>query len=267
MGYPWFSNWLYAKNVDSQVEIYEQYTKDAEEAQIREVLQQAELYNTQLRNRKVQITQPFTEKKETDWIAYEDVLNLNRNGMMCFLEIPEVGISMPVYHGTEEAVLEKGAGHVEGSALPVGGTGNRSIILAHTGMNTSKLFSDLSKVSLQDVFYIEVLGRKLGYQVCEIQTVLPEEAERLQPEKDRDLVTLVTCTPYGINSHRLLVTGERISDEKEQEVWKDAEESSDKTSPWLQAYGRAVCNGCLIAAVIFFIRKVCQWMAKKKSEN
>lgn len=264
IGYPWISNRIYEHQVDSKVKIYEKHVEESESMQITEALQRAKKYNAELIDGKVEITQPFLKEEAEDDIAYESVLNTEGNGLMCFLKIPEIGISIPVYHGTAEDILKKGAGHMEGSALPVGGIGNRSIILAHTGMNVSKLFSDLSELKMQDVFYIEVLNQRLVYQVCDIETVLPEEADRLMPDKNKDLVTLVTCTPYGINSHRLLVTGERISEKDMQESAVNTASGNTDSSPWLNAYCRAIRNGGFAAGIASGIRIICWWIVKKK---
>ena len=212
MGYPWFSNWLYQHHVASSANVYEQYAAESGTSEITKQLETARRYNQELLNSRVMLTEPYCDISLPEDILYGDVLDPTKNGIMCFVEIPKINVSLPVYHGTSEEVLKKGVGHMEGSALPIGGVGNRPFLLAHTGMNTSRMFSDLTGLSEGDLFYIRVLNLCLTYRVCEIQTLLPEEADELYPDEERDLMTLVTCTPYGVNSHRLIVTGERISD-------------------------------------------------------
>lgn len=178
-------------------------------------------------------------------ISYESTLDLDGSGLMCFVEIPKVDVYLPVYHGTSAEVLGKGAGHLEGSALPVGGIGNRPVISAHTGVNASKMFSDLTELEKGDLFFIHVLDEVLAYRVCEIQVILPEDTNSLVAENGRDLVSLLTCTPYGVNTHRLVVTGERT--EYSEPVLAEAQEERKDTgeSQWMQAYKKAL----LISAV------------------
>lgn len=195
MGYPWFSNWLYQHHVASSANVYEQYAAESGTSEITKQLETARRYNQELINSRVMLTEPYCDISLPEDILYGDVLDPAKNGIMCFVEIPKINVSLPVYHGTSEEVLKKGVGHMEGSALPIGGVGNRPFLLAHTGMNTSRMFSDLTGLSEGDLFYIRVLNLCLTYRVCEIQTLLPEEADELYPDEERDLMTLVTCTP------------------------------------------------------------------------
>lgn len=129
---------------------------------------------------------------------------------MAALAIPSIGVALPVYHGTEPETLAHGVGHLYGSGLPVGGEGNHSVLTGHSGLIDATLFDRLPEVKVGDKFYLNVLGEDFTYQVDEINTVLPEDTSKIQPIADRDLVTLITCTPYGVNSHRLLVRGTRV---------------------------------------------------------
>ena len=139
MGYPWFSNWLYQHHVASSANVYEQYAAESGTSEITKQLEAARRYNQELVNSRVMLTEPYCDTSLPEDIRYEEVLNPTENGMMCFVEIPKINVSLPVYHGTSEEVLKKGGGHMEGSALPIGGVGNRSFLLAHTGMNTSRI--------------------------------------------------------------------------------------------------------------------------------
>lgn len=142
--------------------------------------------------------------------TYRDILNANAEGMMSRVKIDGIGVDLPVYHGTDEATLLKGAGHLEGSHLPVGGEGTRTVVTAHRGLATATMFNDLVDVKEGDRFTLNTLGEVLTYEVQEIRVIAPDDTAVLRPEAGRDLATLITCTPLGINSHRIVVTGERV---------------------------------------------------------
>lgn len=255
MGYPWFSNWLYQHHVASSANVYEQYASESGTSEITKQLETARRYNQELINSRVMLTEPYCNISLPEDILYGDVLDPTKNGIMCFVEIPKINVSLPVYHGTSEEVLKKGVGHMEGSALPIGGVGNRPFLLAHTGMNTSRMFSDLTGLSEGDLFYIRVLNLCLTYRVCEIQTLLPEEADELYPDEERDLMTLVTCTPYGVNSHRLIVTGERISDAEVEKVDVPMQTADWNGSAWMRAYLKAILLGsAMMVGVIVAVK-------------
>ena len=255
MGYPWFSNWLYQHHVASSANVYEQYAAESGTSEITKQLETARRYNQELLNSRVMLTEPYCDISLPEDILYGDVLDPTKNGIMCFVEIPKINVSLPVYHGTSEEVLKKGVGHMEGSALPIGGVGNRPFLLAHTGMNTSRMFSDLTGLSEGDLFYIRVLNLCLTYRVCEIQTLLPEEADELYPDEERDLMTLVTCTPYGVNSHRLIVTGERILDAEVEKVDVPMQTADWNGSAWMRAYLKAILLGsAMIVGVIVAVK-------------
>ena len=255
MGYPWFSNWLYQHHVASSANVYEQYAAESGTSEITKQLETARRYNQELINSRVMLTEPYCDISLPEDIRYGDVLDPTKNGIMCFVEIPKINVSLPVYHGTSEEVLKKGIGHMEGSALPIGGMGNRPFLLAHTGMNTSRMFSDLTGLIEGDLFYIRVLNLCLTYRVCEIQTLLPEEADELYPDEERALMTLVTCTPYGVNSHRLIVTGERISDEKVKKVDVPVQTADGNGSAWMLAYLDAILKGSVMMAGVIVAAK------------
>lgn len=255
MGYPWFSNWLYQHHVASSANVYEQYAAESGTSEITKQLETARRYNQELLNSRVMLTEPYCDISLPEDILYGDVLDPTKNGIMCFVEIPKINVSLPVYHGTSEEVLKKGVGHMEGSALPIGGVGNRPFLLAHTGMNTSRMFSDLTGLSEGDLFYIRVLNLCLTYRVCEIQTLLPEEADELYPDEERDLMTLVTCTPYGVNSHRLIVTGERILDAEVEKVDVPMQTADWNGSAWMRAYLKAILLGsAMMVGVIVAVK-------------
>lgn len=164
----------------------------------------AESYNAALAQ------QPDLLYRPKELSDYENILNVTPLGIMGYLSIPKINVSLPIYHGTEDTVLQIGVGHLEGSSFPIGGKSTHAVLSAHRGLPSARLFTDLDKLETGDTFEITVLNRVLTYEVDNISIVLPQEAEGLLVQQGKDLVTLMTCTPYGINSHRLLVRGRRI---------------------------------------------------------
>lgn len=153
---------------------------------------------------------------------YESTLNVNQDGLMGTVVIPSVSINLPIFHGTNEYLLQKNIGHIEGSSLPVGGPSTHCVISGHRGLPSAKLFTDIVKLKEGDVFMLRVLGKTLTYEVDQIRTVLPAEVNDLEIVPGEDLVTLVTCTPYGINSHRMLIRGHRIANLPDDMTTQDA---------------------------------------------
>lgn len=180
---------------------------------------------------------------------YEQVLDVTGDGTMAVLEIPSIGAYMPIYHGTSEDVLRKGAGHMGQTALPIGTVGGRPVITGHRGLPEAELFTRLDELDYGDTFRIGVLDRNLWYEVCGIEVIEPDEMEELTPVAGRDLVTLVTCTPYGVNTHRLLVTGERC-DAPEHDGPSAGSVASD--IPW-QGYAAGAVVACTIGAVAYVV--------------
>lgn len=155
-----------------------------------------------------EVTQP-TEQEEEDPDKYYEMLTVSNDNVMGFIKIPDIKLTCPIYHGTTEAQLQVGAGHLQGTSLPIGGLGTHCVITGHTGIPGNMLFTDLDKLEVGDKFYLHILDEVLAYKVDQINIVEPQDTSKLQVERDKDLCTLVTCTPYGINSHRLLVRGVR----------------------------------------------------------
>jgi len=151
---------------------------------------------------------------EEEEATYQELLNISENGIMAYIDIPKINIKLPIYHGTSESVLQVAIGHIEWSSLPIGGESTHCIVSGHRGLPSAKLFTDLDEMVVGDQFYIHVLDQTLAYEVDQINIVLPEELENLMIEEGQDYVTLVTCTPYGINTHRMLVRGHRIDYEE-----------------------------------------------------
>ena len=188
-------------------------------------------------------------------LAYAQQLTVG--GAMAYVDIPKINVYLPVQHGTDADTLEKSVGHVVGTSLPVGGSSTHAVLSAHSGMANSKLFSDIDQLAAGDTFYIHVLGAVLAYQVDNIATVLPTDTSLLQIEDGKDYVTLVTCTPFGVNTHRLLVRGHRIPYTPEQATAATAEKPA--ASSWTQHYLTGLGIGLGAVAVVggayFLVRR------------
>jgi len=214
--YPDISNWLAKRSHSTAIQEYSEGLFEMTAGQMEAEKQKAKEYNDALSG--AAIKDPFIPESGMALPEnYATVLNLN--GTIGYIEIPEINVSLPIYHGTGEVILKRGAGHMEMTAFPIGGEGNHTVLTGHTGLPSARLFTDLDQLVIGDVFYIHVLDETLAYEVDQILVVQPENTEDLRPVKGKDYVTLITCTPYGINSHRLLIRGTRISytaDEMEQ---------------------------------------------------
>jgi len=197
---------------------------------------------------------------------YDNQLNVVNNGIMGYIEIPKISINLPIYHGTESDSLERGVGHLLGSSLPVGGESTHSILTGHSGMATQKMFTDLEQLTLGDVFYLHVLDETLVYQVVDINTVLPYDTSLLGIAPGEDRCTLVTCTPYGINTHRLLVQGSRIPYEEAEQAQEEAVPAEQNVSSWEQHYVKGLAIGliavAILAAVILLAAQLRKWKAR-----
>ena len=208
----------------------------------------AEEYNEQIKQESV--PDAFSVRDgETD-STYESLLNLNGDGMMGYVEIPVIDVSIPIYHYTTDESLEKGAGHLFGSSLPVGGESTHAILSAHRGLPSAKLFTDLNLVEKGDVFYLHILDKTLAYEVDQIQTVLPEETDSLAITEGKDYVTLVTCTPYAVNTHRILVRGHRTTVKAAKEAQKTEKKATGVSNPTLPMLILCVVIGFAIAGVL-----------------
>lgn len=205
MLYPSVSGWINYIKQTKVIDSYSQEIETIDDSSKQEALQAAAEYN----NRLYSFGQTFTLSGE-DKKEYNSLLNYGGDGVMAYIDIPRIDVSLAIYHGTDETVLKKGVGHVEGSSLPVGGENSHCVLSGHRGLPSSKLFTDLNELEVGDRFVLTVLDTELIYEVDQILTVLPSETEPLYIVEGLDLCTLVTCTPYGINSHRLLVRGKRV---------------------------------------------------------
>ena len=248
MMYPFISNYLFEHKTDSTVEAVQQAAQDIDDSEQQAALEEARKYNQTLANGHVTLVDPFMDDKSADDSDnYESLLNINSDGVMGTVEIPSIDVSLPIYHGTSDAVLKKGAGHLQGTSLPIGGESTHTVITGHTGLSNAKLFTDLTQVKKGDVFFLNVMGEKLAYKVDQIKVVLPTELDDLKVVPGEDYCTLLTCTPYGVNDHRLLVRGKR-TDYQEAVEEASTEKPNKAASKWMSEYKRA-----LIISAIFFI--------------
>jgi len=206
--YPYVSYRLSERDQTYVVQQYDDSLAKMTEQQMQEEWERAWAYNASLATSV--LYDPFASGQEDMDAEYLSLLDIAENGVMCHIEIPKIKVDLPVFHGVSLSTLEKGIGHLEGSSLPVGGAGTHSVMTAHTGLNSSKLFTDLVEMKIGDEFYIYTLDQILAYRVDSIVVVEPEDVDTLLTVGGKDYVTLVTCTPYGINSHRLLVRGVRV---------------------------------------------------------
>lgn len=202
--YPSISDFYNQKVQSKAIVDYESILNNISKEDYTSYFEKADNYNKKLLSMKRPL---LTYKNIKD---YNQILNLNGNGMIGYLSIDKIKVELPIYHGTSSEVLSKTVGHLEGTSLPVGGSGTHSVLSAHRGLPSFKLFTDLDKLELGDTFVINVLDQTLTYQIDKITIVKPNQVNDLKIEKDKDYVTLLTCTPYGINTHRLLVRGVRI---------------------------------------------------------
>ena len=191
---------------------------DLNEQERKAVWEAAEAYNWQTVQNGTRLYDAFSGENGQMESEYESLLNVDGSGMMGSIEIPKIAVYLPIYHGTSQDTLARGVGHLEGSSLPVGGKGTHAVLTGHRGLPQSELFTNLDQMEKGDVFYLHILDRTLAYQIYGTETVKPDQVEGLAVQEGRDLVTLVTCTPYGVNSHRLFIHGKRIPYEEDKET-------------------------------------------------
>ena len=231
--------------------VYTNAIEDADDAELAEQRRAAEAYNALLRGEAA----VGAGGASASPLVYAEQLTVG--GAMCTIDIPKIGVYLPVRHGTGAETLERAVGHVVGTSLPVGGAGTYAVLSAHSGMASAKLFSDIDQLAEGDTFYIHVLGEVLAYEVDRIATVLPGDTSLLQIEDGQDLVTLVTCTPFGVNTHRLLVRGHRVPYVAELVV--ENGKTPKAASSWTQHYltGLGIGLGVLAAAggICLFARR------------
>lgn len=208
--YPSFSDWWNSMHQSRAVASYVEQVANIDEEQYAHLWEAAWNYNESLLDRPNTYT--LNEEQKAD---YNRILDIGGLGIMGYIEVPSVGITLPIYHGTDEAILQIAVGHLEWTSLPVGGESSHCVVSGHRGLPSAKLFTDLDKLVVGDVFIFRVLDEILTYEVDQILIVEPHETDSLLIQQGQDLCTLITCTPYGVNSHRLLVRGHRVENQEE----------------------------------------------------
>ena len=240
-------------NNQRQERIASEFSAVAEQAgpdAVAESLRRADEYN--LKASESPILDPWLDAQRPGTAQYQDYLSqLNLNDVMATIKIPSIDVNLPIYHGTDTATLDKGVGHLFGTALPVGGESTHTVLTGHTGLGNATMFDQLTSVKMGDYFYIETAGRHLKYQVTDIRVVLPHETESLNKVEGKDLATLITCTPYGVNTHRLLVTGERVPMDEAAVAAEAAQVKGSVMKPWMIAVLASVAVILLIAGIIW----------------
>lgn len=238
--YPLISNYLYDKNKSQVLTDYKGASSDLSFEETDRMIREVEKYNASLLSARAVLTDPFdpTAVKPGGEARYKTLLNVHKDGIMGYVEIPVIDLTLPVYHGTSPDILEQGIGHLENTSLPIGGKSTHAVLTGHTGLAGKKMFTDLSQLRRGDVFYIHVLGKVLAYQTERRIIAEPKDTSSLAIVPGKDMVTLFTCYPYGINSHRLLVQGERIP--YKAAVAAQKEQNRDAGSPWKNEYKKAV---------------------------
>lgn len=215
--YPSVSQYINSFNQSTAITDYDKMFLNNKDVDYTEDFNKAYAYNAEL----AKLRYPLAQYEKLS--GYDELINVNNTGMMGYISINKIKVEIPIYHTTDKDVLNVAVGHLEGSSLPVGGKGSHSVLSAHRGLPSAKLFTDLNKIEIGDVFEITVLDKKLTYQVDQIRVVEPNDVTELRINENEDYVTLMTCTPYGINSHRLLVRGTRIENISDKKIYVTTE--------------------------------------------
>lgn len=202
--YPSVSDWWNSMHATKAIASYVTSVEDLSSEEREDAIKAAQAYNTKLSNG------VDFELTDEEYAEYEKLLNIDGTGIMGYLQISAIGVNLPIYHSVEESVLQIAVGHIPGTSLPVGGERSHTVLSGHRGLPSAKLFSDLDRIVEGDIFTVNVLDQTITYMVDQIRIVLPEEVDELAIKPGRDYCTLVTCTPYGVNTHRMLVRGKRI---------------------------------------------------------
>ena len=251
--YPTISNYIANKEFQGAIKTYNNKVKKISEKDLSEELNKAVKYNNELNG--TEIHDPF--EPGSGYIVpdnYEEVLNISGDGIMGYIQIPKISLKLPIYHTSSEKVLEKGVGHLETTALPIGGEGNNPILTGHRGLPQAELFTRLDEVKKGNIIYIHVLNKHLSYEVDTIKVIKPEDVETLRAIKGRDMITLITCTPYGINTHRLIIQGKRVPYVPIKEK-NDSGVGTVKLTESFKSRVYGVIVGIIILIVLLFILK------------
>lgn len=254
LAYPFASQCWNERHQSQVCAVYEEQLANTDEDTINEELQAAQAYNQGLAQSALIVSDPFAQSNELGNAVYDDLLNTTNNGIMAYLEIPSIEVNLPIYHGVDSDALKKGIGHLSETSLPVGGESTHAVLCGHSGMSYAKLFTDLDRLKEGDMFYIHVYQQQIAYMVDQIKIVLPTDTSDLQIVQGEDYVTLITCTPYGVNSHRLLVRGTRISEEEAEEERtvpnEETQQDTQSVSSWQREYLKYIAMGIALSVVL-----------------
>ena len=250
LAYPTVSNLWNQAHQSRAIATYSKQVEKLDDSENKKMLKAARKYNKSLLKKSDHWKLSKKDKKK-----YESLLDISGTGIMGYIEVPKIDCSLPIYHGTDEGALQIAIGHLEGSSLPVGGKSTHCVLSGHRGLPSARLFTDLDQMEEGDIFILNILGRKLAYEVDQIKVVLPEEMSDLEIEEGKDLCTLVTCTPYGINTHRLLVRGHRTEYVEKKVEEEQKEVQTKKTDIRLMIAGGAGVLILLIIIIVIVIKR------------
>lgn len=252
--YPTVSDYWNFMHQSRVIDDYTDQVADLDNGIYQSLLADARSYNAEL---------PYKDNRyqmsEQEQAVYQSMLNISGDSMMGYIEIPSIGVSLPIYHGTSESTLQVAVGHLEGTSLPVGGETTHCVLSGHRGLPSAKLFTDLDQLAEGDMFILKVLDETLLYEIDQILTVEPDDTTALNIEEGKDYCTLMTCTPYGINTHRLLVRGHRVENQEET-VYTAADEKPD----WRMLLIIVTIVILLLVLVIIVVMKVRRERRKKR---
>ena len=259
LAYPTVSDWWNSFHSSRAIMSYAEAVSGLSEEEYGRLYAEAEAYNRRILER----SNPFLPSEE-EKAEYESILNVERDGIMGYIEIPMINVSLPIYHGTTESVLQVAIGHVDWTSLPVGGESTHSVVSGHRGLPSAELFTKLDRLAVGDEFMLYVLNEVLTYEIDQILIVLPEDVSALQISPGKDYCTLVTCTPYGINTHRILVRGHRVETEAVRSIRVTSE--AIQVEPMLVAAVVAVPL-FIVLLVVMFASDGRQWDSKLENEE
>lgn len=255
--YPAISEYINSKHASRVISEYNEKLSDSSESELNELFAEAENYNKRIRDNPSAFFEPSLIG------GYEDVLDITGTGIMGYIDIDKINVELPIYHGIRKEVLQIGAGHLTGTSLPVGGESTHCVLSGHRGLPSARLFTDLDELEIGDTFTINVLDRRFTYEVDQIKTVLPEEYDDLRIVDGKDYCTLLTCTPYGINTHRLLVRGVRIENDENKKLGVFVRNEAFRIDPLIVAPIAAVPLLVITFTLIFISDK----RNRKKQSN
>ena len=257
--YPTISNYIANKQFQSTITNYTEKIEKVPEQDLSAEYDKAVKYNNQLNGK--EIHDPF--EPGTGYVLpenYKDVLNIYGDGIMGYIEIPKISLKLPIYHTSSDKVLEKGVGHLETTALPIGGAGNNPILTGHRGLPQAELFTRLDELKKGNIINIHVLNDHLSYEVDDIKVIKPTDVNTLQSIPNKDMITLITCTPYGVNTHRLVIQGKRVPYVEPKKI-KESNISTVKITESMKSRIYGIIGGIVILLILLFIFK------KRKNKN